>query len=284
MERSKKPGPYSGPSGPKHHHKGIRPPSGNFISDIYAMGSRRLGRLSNIDILFMSVLGGAFITVGALLSLLLTINITTPSVHFLLMGLGLSVGFLLVVLTNSALFTEANIFVPSNLYNATALVACLRLFRFWGLAFVGNIVGALVVSLIIYLSQTYSEGFRAMLMSVVSDKVAHVSLGKIRGTGELLLSGMLGNWIVALVSFFALASRNLINQFVIIFLAFLVIVAAGFQYFPVNVAYFCLNLFFGNSIGLIDLFGFNLIPVGVGNILGGALLVGGPLLFLSRRR
>jgi formate/nitrite transporter FocA (FNT family) len=223
-------------------------------------------------------------TVASLLSVLLTLEITLSGVQFILMALGLTVGLVLVILTNSVLFTEPNIYVPGNFYNHTIWESFLGLFWFWGISWIGNIIGAIIVSFLVYLSQTYSELFSNTLLAITATKYAHVGNFRIHGTGELLISGMLSNWIIALASFFAMASRNLINQFIIIFLAFLIVVAANFQFFPANIGYFALNVFMGRSIGILDLFAMNLIPVSIGNILGASILVGWPLLYLSKRR
>jgi formate transporter len=282
MDRIKKGTPSSPSSG--RSMKGYRPSQGSLLQEAYLNGSRRLTKISGYEVFFLAIWGGAFMTVAALLSVLLTMEIAISGVQYILMALGLSVGLVFIILTNSVLFTEPNIYVPGNFYNSTICDSFLRLFWFWGIAWIGNIIGAIIVSFLVYLSQIYSNLFTDTLLGITATKYAHVRNFKFHGTGELLVSGMLSNWIIALASFFAMASRNLINQFIIIFLAFLVIVAANFQFFPANIGYFALNVLMGRSIGIVDLFAMNLIPVSIGNILGAAILVGWPLLYLSKRR
>jgi formate/nitrite transporter FocA (FNT family) len=199
--------------------KGPRPASGNFLYEIYNMGGRRLNRVSNVELFFLAILGGGFICLGSLLSLLLTMGST--AVQPLLAALGFTLGMLLVLLTNAALVTEANIFIPNNFYRTTIAHGCLKLFRFWGITFVGNIVGAIVFAYFVYLSQEYSDTFRQNLLNLMTVKLSHASNFSYRSMGELILSGMIANWVIALVVFFALASRNLMNQFVITFLVFI---------------------------------------------------------------
>jgi formate/nitrite transporter FocA (FNT family) len=283
MDRTRKPGSYS--NAPPYKYRGSRHGSSSLLQEIYATGSRQFTKITGTEIFLLAVLGGAFMTIASLLAILFMTGITAPGIRYLLSGLGLSVGFILVILTNSVLVTEANVFVPNNFYNDTIMKAWSRLLRFWGLAWVGNIVGAIIVSCLIYFSRIHVDvSFSDNLTNLVADEVAHVSAHKFRGIHELILSGLLANWIVALTSFFAQASRNFINQFVIVFLAFITITATGFEYFPVNTGLFSLNAFMGKSPGLLDIFVLNLIPVTIGNILGGAILVGAPLLFMHKKK
>lgn len=282
MERQKK--TYQSQGAPRPHHRGTRYAGGNFIYEIYNAGSRRLNRVSSIELFLLSVLAGAFMCLASLLSLLFISEITTAGVQYLLSGLGFTLGMLLVLLTNSALFTEGNIFAPANFYHTTMTRSCLRLFRFWLITFIGNIIGAFLFAYFVYLTQDYSETFKQNLMNLVYLKLTHAGTSNYKGMGELLLSGMIANWIIALVSFFALASRNLMNQFVITFLVFAFIAASNFQYFPINLGYFSLNAFLVRSISVSDVFFFNLLPVGIGNILGAGLLAAGSLLVLAKKR
>jgi formate transporter len=285
MERQqqpqKKPGGYTGhSSGPRH--RGPRHQSGNLIAEIYSASSRRLGRVSNVELFLLAILGGAFMCAATLASIHLTGDFVSGGSQYLLTALALSAGLLLVVITKSALFTEANIYVSSNFYNLTIMDSCLRLFRFWLIVWIGNFLGALIFAYLVYLSQDYSEGFRQALSNMTMTKLTNA--GQLKGTGELIISGMLANWLIALVTFFAVASRNLVNQFILVFLVFILTFTTNFQYFPINLSYAVLDTFLAGKIGLFNAIFYNLIPVSLGNVLGAALLVSAPLLFLSKKR
>lgn len=263
-------------------HKGSRP-IGNALPDMYNVAGRRLSKYSNFELFFLAVLGGAFMCIGAFASILLIKEVAPTGAQNLLSSLGLTVGLLLVLLTNSVLVTESNVYVPNNFYHLSILKSCLRMFRFWSIAWIGNFVGAFLVALFIYFSQDYGQTTQQYFVNITALKLAHAN-GTFRNTPELIISGMLANWLIATVTFFAFASRNLLSQFIIIFLAFIIIIAANLQYFPANLGYFFLGAFIDNSKGLAHAIFFNLIPVTLGNILGGALLVGGMLFYLSRKR
>jgi formate/nitrite transporter FocA (FNT family) len=275
------------PHPPRHHggprHKGMRHPSSNMIYEIYHAGNRRLNRISSFELFFLSVLGGAFMCAGSLLSVLLTNDSTVSAMVSILTALGLTIGLLFVILTHIVLVTEPNVYVPGNFNHLSIIKAFLRLFRFWLIAWIGNFVGAFILAYLVYLSQEYSPALSQLFANVTANKLAHVN-GTLRGTGELIISALLANWLIATSTFFAIASRNLINQFIILFLTFVLIIAANFQYFPANLGYFLLGAFFGNQSMLSNGIFFNLIPVSLGNILGAAVFVSSPLLFLSKKR
>lgn len=271
------------PGGPNPRYKGNRPMSSNPVYDAFQAASRRLRRFTNLDVFFMSILAGAFFTVGTLLSVILSNEIANPVSQTLLASLGLTVGMLFVILTNSVLFTEGNIYVPANFDNLSIFQASLRLFRFWGITWAGNFIGAFLLAFCVYLSQEYSTTLQQTFVAITTNKMAY-SNGTLRSTGELIVSGMLANWFIVTATYFAVASRNLINQFVILFLVFALIIAANFQYFPANLGYFLLSAFHGNRSGLVDAIFLNLIPVSLGNIFGATILASGTMLFLIRKR
>ncbi len=282
MERAQKKTGYSGHPGSRYKG-GARPQGSSLISEVYYAGSRRLNRVTNLELFLLAILSGAFMCAATLFSLLLASETTTAGAAILLGGLGLTAGLLLVTLAKGALFSEANIYVPANFYQLTIVKGTLRLFRFWLITWIGNFIGALLFAFLIYLCQEYSVAFKQILTNLVATKLTHPN-GSLRGMGELIISGMLANWLIALVTFFSFASRNLFNQFIILFLILSLIYATNLQYFPINLGYFSLATFLATPVGLFRAVFYNLIPVSLGNILGAALLVGCPLLFLSRKR
>ena len=77
--------------------------------------------------LVLAVAGGMFITLGALFSLLLSDGLSTPGTQLLMQGLGFSTGFFMIILSRSALFTEANVIFPvSYLQGVPAIGDSLR--------------------------------------------------------------------------------------------------------------------------------------------------------------
>ena len=93
---------------------------------------------------------------------------------------------------------------------------------------------------------------------------------------RIIVSGMLGNGLIGMAAFFAAMANTIIGKFAPIFLVVTLFVAANLQHSPANMGYFSLSMAAGGGPGWYDAFVWNIIPAGIGNILGGALLVALP--------
>jgi formate/nitrite transporter FocA (FNT family) len=82
------------------------------------------------------MIGGAFITAGALFSVLLGSGFELPGARHLVEGFGFSAGFFFVVLAEAAPFTEANVVMPATLLAGGSPAG--RVIRFWVLALLGR--------------------------------------------------------------------------------------------------------------------------------------------------
>jgi formate/nitrite transporter FocA (FNT family) len=102
-------------------------------------------------VLASAVLAGAFVTFGALLSVLLSAGVETEGVELLIQGLAFAVGYYFVALAGVALFAEANVSLPDVLLECHKRPA--HLSRFWALTFLFNFLGAFIVGWMVYLAQ-----------------------------------------------------------------------------------------------------------------------------------
>jgi formate transporter len=246
-------------------------------------GVRRIRALSPVQVFLLGVVGGAFITVGALFSVLLGAAVHTAGPQRLLEGLGFSAGFFFVILSEAVLFTEANVALPATLLRHDVDAPGRRVARFWLLAWAGNLVGAMLTGLAIHVAQRYPNDVTNLLGELVRRKMSYRAVG---GAGEwfkLVLSGMLANWLVGMAAFFAVMGRTLFGKYIPVFLAVTLFVAANFQHSPANMGYFSLIMPSGHGPGWGAALWWNVIPAGIGNIIGGSLFVVLPFWFALRR-
>jgi len=232
----------------------------------------------------LAILGGAFVTLGALLSILLSTGIETRGLELLLQGLGFSAGFFFVILSSAVLFSEANVILPASVLDCTQGQLLGRGLRFWIFAWVGNFIGALMVGWALQLSQFYPAGHYELLQEIVAKKMHYRDVGGITAWFQIVLSGMLGNWMVGMAAFFAIMGRTIAGKYIPIFLAVTLFVAGNFQHSPANMGYFSMIMPTGQGPGWGAALVWNIIPAGIGNILGGALLVALPLWYALRPR
>lgn len=265
-------------------------PPAQYVSAEYVLdtmgraGARRIRSLSALQILVLAGVGGAFITAGALFSLLLGAGVHAPGPQRLLEGLGFSAGFFFVILSEAALFTEANVALPATLLRHDIDAPARRVARFWALAWIGNLAGAVVTGLAVHTAQRYSPDVDALLRELVDKKMSYRADGGLHGWLRLVLSGILANWLVGMAAFFAVMGRTLFGKYIPVFLAVTLFVAANFQHSPANMAYFSLIMPSGDGPGWSAALTWNVIPVGIGNIIGGSLLVVLPFWFALHER
>ena len=256
--------------------------SEHVIQELSRYGLHRILVTSIPQIMVLSVMGGGFITMGALFSVLLSEQVEALGPRYLLLGFGFSTGFFFVILSGSILFTEANVVLPSTLLQQHPKPLMGRLTVFWVLALIGNFVGTLVTSWLISRAQVYPPEMQQTLEAFVAKKTYYHSVGTTTAWFQAMLSGVLANWMVGMAAFFATMGRTIIGKYIPVLLAVTLFCAANFQHSVANMAYFGLISSEGKGPGWWDAIVWNIIPVGIGKMIGGAVLVAIPFSFAFR--
>ena len=256
--------------------------SEHVIQELSRYGLHRILVTSIPQIMVLSVMGGGFITMGALFSVLLSEQVEALGPRYLLQGFGFSTGFFFVILSGAILFTEANVVLPSTLLQQHPRPLMGRLMLFWVLALIGNFVGTLVTSWLISRAQVYPPEMQQTLEAFVAKKTYYHSVGTTTAWFQAMLSGVLANWMVGMAAFFATMGRTIIGKYIPVLLAVTLFCAANFQHSVANMAYFGLISAEGKGPGWWDAVVWNIIPVGIGNMIGGAFLVAIPFSFAFR--
>ena len=246
------------------------------VAEMADHGTRRLQSLSVLQILVLAMLGGGFVTVGALFSVLLAVGVGSPGAQRLIEGLGFSAGFFFVILSDAVLFTEANVVLPATILRCRRSSRLAAIGRFWALAWAGNLAGAVLVGYAIYLGLHYPPNVTGLLHEVVARKMAYRAIGGVGAWWQVVLSGMLANWLVGMAAFFSVMGRSIIGKYIPVFLAVSLFVAAHFQHSPANMGYFSLIMPTGRGPGWGAALAWNIVPAGLGNMAGGAFLVALP--------
>ena len=156
--------------------------------------------------------------------------------------------------------------------------------RFWALAWFGNLAGAWLFGNVIALAQLYPTEVVGTLAETVDGKLAYRELGGAANWWRLVLSGILANWLVGMAAFFAFMGRTIIGKYIPVLLAVMLFVAAGFQHSPANMGFFSLFIAHGGDLDWGTALGWNIIPAGIGNMIGAATLVAIPYWYVFRQR
>jgi formate transporter len=231
----------------------------------------------------LSVLAGAFIALGAIFATTVaagTSGVVPYGVARLLMGSVFSLGLILVVVGGAELFTGNNLIVMAWASRKVGLTALLRN---WLVVYLGNFVGALGTAGLVVLSRQYTFGGGSVGAAALS--IAHAKLGFT--FVQALALGILCNALVCLAVWLSFSARSTVDRIVAIVFPIAAFVAAGFEHSIANMYFVPVALFikafdpaFVAASGL-DVSGMswpafltaNLIPVTLGNIIGGSLLV-----------
>jgi formate transporter len=187
---------------------------------------------------------------------------------------------MLVVIAGAELFTGNNLMVSSVMSREITLKI---MFQRWTLVFAANFAGSLLLVLLFYFSGLWRAGDGALGASAVATGYVKVSLG----FGEALVRGIGCNWLVCLAVWMALAARQTVGKIFAIFFPIMGFVAIGFEHCVANMyfipAAILLKNWAGiagpsgmdpNALGWIAFLWKNLLPVTIGNIIGGAVFVG----------
>lgn len=233
----------------------------------------------------LGVLAGAFIGLGAMFSTVVTAGSGLPfGVSRLLGGLVFSLGLVLVVVGGAELFTGNTLIVIAL---ASRRVAARTVARAWAIVFAANFAGAAATALAVFWSGQHLQGDGAVGRRMLEIAVAKCSLGFFRA----VVLGVLANALVCLAVWLSLAARSVTDKILAVVLPVSAFVAGGFEHSIANMYFVPLGLFVkrwadpdlvARSSTAIDLSRLswqsfllrNLVPVTLGNLIGGGILVG----------
>jgi formate transporter len=235
----------------------------------------------------LSVLAGAFIALGAVFATTVTAgNAALPfGVNRLLGGFVFCLGLVLVIGAGAELFTGNNLIVMAW---AHGRVSTGKLLRNWGIVYVGNFAGSILTAGLIFLSGQYTFGGGAVGLNALNIAEHKVTLD----FTQALFLGILCNALVCLAVWLTIGARSATDKILAIMFPISAFVAAGFEHSVANMYFIPVGLLikagagvgFWSQIGLspadfgdltwANFFLDNLLPVTIGNIFGGAMMVG----------
>ena len=236
-----------------------------------------------LTVFALAVLAGAFIAMGAIFSTTVLAG-TSAALPYglarLLAGLVFSLGLILVVVGGAELFTGNNLIVMAW---ASGKVTGRALLRNWAIVYAGNFVGAFGTAVLMVLSRQYTFGGGA-----VGETALKIAAGKVQlGFVQALALGILCNTLVCLAVWLTYGARSTTDKITAIIFPISAFVASGFEHSIANmffVPYAMLVMAFDPTFvaeKAVDMTGVtwsafliqNLVPVTIGNVIGGAVLV-----------
>ena len=232
----------------------------------------------------LAILAGAFIAFGAQLSIIVGSDATLGfGFTKFLAGAVFSVGLMLVVVAGAELFTGDNLIVISALEKK---VRWGELLKTWIAVYLGNLIGSVLIALLLYWSGLWS--MNGNLVGAAALKIAGGKVGLTFVQG--LVRGILCNWLVCLAVWMATASKDIIGKLFAVFFPVMAFVASGFEHSVANMFFIPYGILLKSVPKVVEATGKtladyaglnwatlwtkNLIPVTIGNVIGGAFFVG----------
>lgn len=249
------------------------------------VGARKC-RLPFWPLLTLAVLAGAFIALGAIFSTTVsagTIGVLPFGLVRVLVGVVFCLGLILVIVGGAELFT-GNALI--SMAWASGTVTTREVLRNWGIVYVGNFIGALATTVLLYLSAQYTFGGGTVGLTALEIARTKTALGFV----EALALGVLCNALVCLAVWLCLGARSTTDKILAIVFPISAFVAAGFEHSIANMYFIPIGLLIKTDAAFLATIGksaadyvnltwtnffiVNLLPVTLGNLIGGGVLVG----------
>lgn len=254
------------------------------------------GNLDAVSTFLLAVLAGAFIAMGAIFATTAIVGAADLpfGVSRVLAGLTFCLGLILVVVGGAELFTGNNLLVMACVSRKLTVA---RLLRNWVIVYAGNFVGALATAVLMLWTAQYMMAEGAVGLTAIKIATDKCDLS----FTEAVTRGIYCNALVCLAIWLCLSCRTTTDKILAIVFPITAFVAAGFEHSVANMYFIPIGLLikqwagpeFWQAVGVSsDAFGSltwsnfllaNLLPVTIGNIIGGSLFVGVVYWLIYRR-
>lgn len=250
------------------------------------IGVAKVG-LGPLRMFALAVLAGAFIALGAIFATTVTTGTTEVpyGISKVLGGLVFCLGLILVIGAGAELFTGNNLIVMAW---AHGRISTMRLLRNWAIVYLGNFVGAVLTVVLMFFSGQWAFSNGAIGLNALNIANHKVGLDFV----QAIFLGILCNALVCLAVWLCIGARSATDKILAIIFPITAFVAAGFEHSVANMYFIPMGLAiksnagaeFWDQIGKTaanyanltwgNFFLANLLPVTIGNIIGGAVMVG----------
>jgi formate/nitrite transporter len=259
------------------------------IMNVVIEASVKKASLSKLNMVFLGVLAGAFIAFASEGSNMAAFNLfANPATYGLgkaIAGAIFGTGLMLVVIAGGELFTGNTLMVTGVLEGKISVASMLKN---WAFVYIGNFIGSLLIAIMINQSGLLHSG--ANQLGAVTIKIATYKIGL--SFMEAFVLGVMCNWLVCLAVWMAYGAQDIAGKILAVFFPIWLFITSGFEHSIANMYYIPAGILAKNNPSLssaatalgvkaeaLDNLNWssfllkNLIPVTLGNIVGGAVCV-----------
>lgn len=242
------------------------------IAQLYCDSATKKSQLPTLHFIILAILGGAFIAFGGLLTVIVAggspaLSLGNPGLVKFLAGALFPVGLVMVSIAGADLFTSDCAGMTLSFMDKK--IGITTLLKIWVLSYLFNFVGAQLVSY--FLSANIGllsiDPWQSYLHNLAKAKVS-------MSFGDVFVKAIGANWLVCLGVWMGFAGKDTVSKCLGIWIPVMLFVTLGYEHSIANMFFIPAAIYSGASITWSQFLFDNLIPATLGNILGGAFLVG----------
>ena len=241
-------------------------------------------KLPAAKMLFLGLLAGMFIALAGVGASIASVSIQAASLAKLIGAAVFPTGLAMVLIAGSELFTGNCLLIIPVLEKEAKFSGMIKN---WFFVYIGNFIGGVLVAALTVYSGTFSLFGGAAASGVMNTAIAKVGMT----FSDALVRGILCNFLVCIAVWMSFAAKDIVGKVAALYLPIMLFVLSGYEHSIANMYYIPAGLFaskysvysaaadtiepskFGN-LTWGNMFTKNIIPVTLGNIIGGVLLVG----------
>ncbi len=248
--------------------------------------SKKKSEMSFVCMLVLGILAGLYIGFGAEVYLMVSHDLAARfGIGFMrfIRGSVFTAGLMLVVIAGAELFTGNCLMVVGVWMRQIPLK---KLLRSWTVVYLANFIGSVLLAVLIYYSGQWKFGKMGVATEVLTTCVRKVNLPFM----EAFCRGIACNCLVCVAIWMATAGKDVAGKVLAIYFPIMAFVASAFEHSIANMYIITLGLLLKGNAAAVSASGLgtqletlnwssflfvNLLPVTLGNIVGGSLIIGG---------
>jgi len=251
------------------------------VVDMAGTAGKYKGDLGAANFMIRSFMAGLFIAVGGALCTVCGTGLDTaisPGFKSLIAGAVFPVGLIAIVLTGMSLFTGDTMLIPMAVFQKKSTWS--KVWNAWFWVYIGNFIGSLFWAYLMVVGP-FSKGggpdltvFGQNAIAIAEAKtLPYIAAGTI-GYWSAFMKGIACNLLVNVAILLAFSSKAMVGKFFGIWFPIMAFVASGFEHCVANMYFIPAGIMLGANVTWLQFIQWNLIPVTIGNIVGGFLFIG----------
>lgn len=265
--------------------------SPNEIAKNYVSLGQSKVRMPLLKMLVLGILAGAFIGFGGVASTTAAVSVKSPSLARLVTACVFPGGLTMVLLAGSELFTGNCLLVIPLLEKKIRVVEMLKN---WVVVYIGNLIGGILVAALCVFSHQASLFDNGVALSMITTAAGKMTLT----FSDAFFKAVGCNFLVCIAVWISFAATQVVGKIAALFFPIMLFVLCGFEHSVANMYYLSSGIFAASDAGYAkaaldavqgldlsvltwsNMFFQNLLPVTLGNIVGGAIFVGAAYWFI----